>query len=794
MNKRDFPPVQQGKILPENSDLQIEETDATQLSIRDALRVSESRYRRLFETAQDGILLLNAVSAQIEDVNPFLINMLGYSHQEFLGKKLWEVGAFADIAQSKEMFAALQNEGYVRYDNLPLKTRAGKRMQVEFVSNSYDCDGIKVIQCNIRDISERSELDGKVQRHTQLYAALSQCNKAIVHCKNKEDLFLQICQAAVDFGGMHMAFIGLLDEQTTCLHSVVSISDSAANLSAIETSLVTDSQYGHAPINTAVQEKRPVWCQDFAHDPLMLPWRELSEQRKWAASASLPLFNNQIVIGAFVLFSSEVNAFDEAARNLLIEMSGDIGFALDNLNREIQRKQAEDEIEHLAYYDALTSLPNRRLLHNRLQQRLLNLALHEHYGAVLMLDLDNFKNLNDTMGHNFGDLLLIEVALRLKACVSAIDTVARLGGDEFIVVLTELHAISAQAANESEVIANRILAALSEPYWLNGYQYHGSASIGITLFINHDAIEAELLKRTDTAMYQAKGSGGNAWRFYDPAMQAALEARTVLTRDLRCALAENQFSLYYQMQVDQHQTIFAAEALLRWQHPLRGLVLPGDFIPLAEEMGLIKQIGHWVLETACMQLKCWETNPLLCDLKLAVNVSTRQFYQPDFVEQVKSVLEKISIDPKMLKLEVTESVVMDDIDDTIFKMHALRECGVHFSLDDFGTGYSSLSYLTQLPLDQFKIDRSFVHNIGLRQEDAVIVQTIIGMAHNLGMDVIAEGVETEAQRSFLELHGCWRYQGYLFSRPVPISEFEKSVNLSGCKHIHNRIDILAEFN
>ncbi len=281
-----------------------------------------------------------------------------------------------------------------------------------------------------------------------------------------------------------------------------------------------------------------------------------------------------------------------------------------------------------------------------------------------------------------------------------------------------------------------------------------------------------MLKRTDTAMYQAKSTGGNTWRFFDPAMQAALEFRTALARDLHCALAENQLSLFYQVQVDQNGHIFGAEALLRWLHPQRGLVSPRQFIPLAEEMGLIVQIGHWVLETACAQLKAWETVPQLRDLMLAVNVSIRQFYQPDFVEQVMAVLEKIAIDPGKLKLELTESVVMDDIDDTIVKMHALRERGVRFSLDDFGTGYSSLSYLTQLPLDQLKIDQSFVRNISLKLSDAVIAQTIIGMAQNLGIEVIAEGVETEAQREFLEQHGCWRYQGYLFSKPVPIGKFE----------------------
>ena len=753
------------------------DVDKADYCVREALRISEGRYRRLFETTQDGILLLNAVSAQIEDVNPYLINMLGYSHQEFLGKKLWEVGAFADVALSKEMFKELQNTGYVRYDDLPLKTKAGQRIQVEFVSNSYQCEGIKVIQCNIRDITERKAAELKVQRHIYLYAALSQCNKAIIHCTGKEELFLQICSAAVNFGGMKMAFIGLIDAETQILRSVASFGDGAAELCDIEISAYAGSEYGQGPISIAIRDKQPVWCQDFMRDPLTLPWRKRGSQAGWASLAALPLFQNKAVIGAFVLYSAEINAFNDDARNLLLEMSRNISFALDNLERETLRLQDAREIEQLAFYDPLTALPNRRLLHNCLQQRLTDKALQHQNGAILMLDLDNFKNLNDTLGHNVGDLLLIEVAGRLQGCVDGSDTVARLGGDEFIVMLTKLHAKPAKAVIEAEAIAVKILAALSEAYLLKDYRYHITASIGISLFCNGEATESELLKRTDTAMYQAKSAGGNSWRLYDPSMHAALVVRTAFARDIHCALAENQFSLFYQAQVDQNNHIFGAEALLRWHHPQQGLVSPLMFIPLAEEMGQIASIGRWVLEAACAQLKAWETIPVLSDLSLAVNVSIRQFYQSDFVDQVIALLTKSGIDPRKLKFELTESVAQDDIDNTIVKMHALKAYGLRFALDNFGTGYSSLSYLTQLPIDQLKIDQSFVRNIGLQHSDALIAQTIIGMARNMGMEVIAEGVETEAQRTFLQQHGCLLYQGYLFGKPMPIAKFEGSISL-----------------
>ncbi len=310
-----------------------------------ALRVSESRYRRLFETAQDGILLLNAETAQIEDVNPYLIEMLGYSHAEFLGKKLWEVGSFADIAQSKEMFAELQTKGYVRYDDLPLKTKSGAKIAVEFVSNTYDCEGIKVIQCNIRNVTERHADRAKSFRYTQLYAALSQCNKAIVHCAGGEELFLQVCRAAVQFGGMKMAWVGLVDSETCTVQPAASFGDDTEYLKDLNISVDADSPFGHGPTGTAIRENQPFWCQDFLNVPANLPWRERAAHAGLAASASLPLRSKGIVVGSFTLYSSEANSFDESARNLLVEMATDISFALDNFSNELQRRGAEEEIQ-----------------------------------------------------------------------------------------------------------------------------------------------------------------------------------------------------------------------------------------------------------------------------------------------------------------------------------------------------------------------------------------------------------------------------------------------------------------
>jgi diguanylate cyclase (GGDEF)-like protein/PAS domain S-box-containing protein len=442
-----------------------------------------------------------------------------------------------------------------------------------------------------------------------------------------------------------------------------------------------------------------------------------------------------------------------------------------------ERKASEEEIKQLAYYDPLTALPNRRLLLDRLQQALATSARSKKYGALLFIDLDNFKSLNDNLGHDMGDVLLQQAAQRLIACVREGDTVSRQGGDEFVVMLEELSRDTEEAAAKAKNIGEKIIISLNQAYQLTCHEYQNTPSVGITLFINHQHSISALLKRADIAMYGAKAAGRNTLRFFDHDMQEAITARAVMEADLRVALEKNQFLLFFQRQTRQDGQTIGAEALLRWEHPKRGLVMPLEFIPLAEEIGLIIPIGQWVLENACAQLKLWEGHAQTQHLQLAVNVSPRQFHQVDFTELVCAMIEKTAIKADRLKLEFTENLIFDDIDDTIAKMQILKKISVSFSMDDFGTGYSSLAYLTQLPIDQLKIDRSFIHNIGMKKTDTVIVQTIIGMAHNLGMEIIAEGVETEEQRTFLVLNSCPLYQGYLFSKPVSLMEFERSLGV-----------------
>jgi diguanylate cyclase (GGDEF)-like protein/PAS domain S-box-containing protein len=436
------------------------------------------------------------------------------------------------------------------------------------------------------------------------------------------------------------------------------------------------------------------------------------------------------------------------------------------------RKTAEEEINHLAFYDPLTNLPNRRLLIDRLRHALLAGSRSDSAGALFFIDVDNFKTLNDTLGHDKGDMLLDQVARRLSATVREEDTIARLGGDEFVIMMEGLSLIALDAAALARVVAEKILEAFKEPYDLQGTPYLCTVSIGIALFNRPTDTVEELLKQADLAMYQAKAAGRNTLRFFDPQMQSVVMARTELETDLREGLRQSQLLLHYQPQVDDDGRITGAEALVRWQHPVRGMIPPMEFIGLAEETGLILNLGHWVLETACKQLVAWSGKAAMAHLTVAVNVSAHQFRQIDFVEQVLAVLKSTGANPHRLKLELTESLLVSNVDEVIGKMFALKARGVGFSLDDFGTGYSSLSYLKRLPLDQLKIDQSFVRDIHVDPNDAAIAKTIVALAHSLGLGVISEGVETAAQRDFLAHAGCHAHQGYFFSRPLAIEGFE----------------------
>ena len=444
------------------------------------------------------------------------------------------------------------------------------------------------------------------------------------------------------------------------------------------------------------------------------------------------------------------------------------------------KKAAEEQIKNLAFYDPLTKLPNRRLMLDRLEHALSSCGRQKRLGAVLMIDLDNFKTLNDSYGHNIGDKLLRSVATRLESCMRKGDTVSRMGGDEFVVIIEGLDE-TILLEKQVETVAKKIITHLSEPYLLThesntdkpkAIQYQCSCSIGIALFSEQAITVDELIKQADTAMYSAKAAGRNTLRFFDPKMQALISARAALEHDLYGAIKKAQFALYYQPIVSGKKKLIGVEALVRWVHPERGIIMPEQFIPAAEASGLIVPLGLWILQTACDQLTKWALVPEMAGLSMAVNVSAMQFNQPQFVSQLLDQLKRSGANPLRLSLELTESALIYDLHDVIEKMTTLKNSGISFSLDDFGTGYSSLSYLKQLPLDQLKIDQSFIKDIFTDSNDVAIAQMIIALSKSMGLGVIAEGVENHAQLNYLENLGCHTHQGYLFSRPLPLKKFE----------------------
>ncbi len=434
-------------------------------------------------------------------------------------------------------------------------------------------------------------------------------------------------------------------------------------------------------------------------------------------------------------------------------------------------KQATEQVHKLAYYDPLTELPNRRLMMIRLEQAMADSSSQGLPGALLFIDLDHFKLLNDTAGHAIGDLLLKKVAARMKTCIREEDTVARLGGDEFVIICSGHAHQTVEATIRAQLLGYHILELFKVPFQLDHHNYYSSPSIGITPFMGQEVPVTELLKRADMAMYRAKAEGRNTVRLFDQEMQATLDMHRQIGKALYQVISHKQLHLHYQVQVDDARHAIGAEALLRWDSPEMGWIPPNQFIPVAEESELIIMMGDWVLETACEQLKSWEANHLTRSLKLAVNVSSRQFHQPKFVQRVAHIIKNSGIDPTLLKLELTEGLILTNIEDSVKKMLAIKSLGVCLSLDDFGSGCSSMFYLKKLPFDQLKIDQTFVQNILIDRHDTALVKSIIDLARNFSLEIIAEGVETEEQLAFLNNHGCHAHQGYLFSEPVTEESF-----------------------
>jgi len=685
-----------------------------------ALHESEQRFRHMFENHASPMLLIAPESGEIIDANLAAAEFYGYDANQLKAMNIHQINALPKEQIATERESAQQEAR--NYFVFPHMLANGEVRQVEVHSSPITINGEVRLFSIVHDISERFKAEERLNLHD---TALDYAANAIA-ITDQKGVIIWANKAYSSLTGYQSDEV-----MGRCLYH---------------------PEHAEPSDKELYQQIQEVVRQGEVWHGILLQSRKNGD-----------------------------NYYEEVTITPVRDKDGLIRNFVAVLQDITERKQTEQQIQNLAFFDPLTNLPNRRLLIDRLETLMAQTKRNQLHGALLFLDLDHFKVLNDTHGHQLGDKLLIEVANRIKNCLRVGDTVARFGGDEFVILLTDLDQHAVKAAQQASHVAEKIRQSLNQPYFLptdlkgTQVEHYSSASIGITIFCDHEKPIDDLLKWTDMAMYQAKASGRNEVRLFDPEMQTQLDARALLEQDLRKAIELQQLELYYQPQVDKNRRILGAEALLRWHHPEHGLVSPSHFIPLAEETGLILNLGEWVLETACQQLAEWRHDPKLCLIQLAVNISAKQLRQANFVDQIKHLIKHYKINPLMLKLELTESMLLSNINDSIEKMRALRLLGIQFSMDDFGTGFSSLAYLKQLPLSQIKIDQSFIRDITVDDMDAVMVQAIMTLGQSFQMSVIAEGVETQSQFDLLREYKCESFQGYLFSKPQPLAEFKKQV-------------------
>jgi diguanylate cyclase (GGDEF)-like protein/PAS domain S-box-containing protein len=686
-----------------------------------ALSTSEQRYRTAFQTSLDAININRCSDGKFIECNKAFLEMVGYSRQEVSARGSLELNLWVDKSERHRMLDAVLKHGSCRDIEAQFRKKNGEIFWGLMSASAIEIEGVPCVLTISRDITAAKAAEKLLSAAAEAVRLSEERYRKVFHTSLDPITINQL--GTRQYLEVNQAFLNVLGFQR-------------------------DEVIGKTPLDLGI------WADPRDLESLAATLGKTGECRNLEIQ-----FISKSGETVWGLMSASIIEIDETP--CVLTITRDITNA----------KAAEDEIRNLAFYDPLTGLPNRRLLLERIHQDLTSTNQSGRLRALLFVDLDNFKMLNDTLGHQTGDLLLQETARRLTACVRTDDTVGRLGGDEFVVMLEELSEIPEDAAAQAKAVCEKILDTVAQPYLLGGRECRSSASIGIAVFGDRRETINEVLQQADIAMYQAKAAGRNTMRFFAPALQAAVIARAAMEEDLRQALQTGQFVLYYQPQLDRNRLI-GAEALIRWKHPSRNILAPGDFIPLAEETGLILPLGRWVVEAACAQIAVWANSKQTADLSIAVNISARQFREPDFVAQVLTTLERAGADPRNLRLELTESMLVENIEEVIGKMKELKSHGLKFSLDDFGTGYSSLAYLKRLPLDQLKIDRSFIRDILTDESSAAIAQTIISLSRAMGLPVIAEGVETEKQREFLIRLGCHAFQGYLFSRPLPLKEFE----------------------
>ena len=734
---------------------------------------AEERYRELVELSPSAILI--HCDGRIVFANTATARLLGAAKPvELLGRSVYDFvhpdhreftrERVARIVQHRLTLGALEMK-YVRMD--------GSAGHMEVSSSYFVYEGRPAVQAIARDVSARKSAEQKVIRLTNLYAALSQTNSAITRLEDPQSLFQEVCRIAVQYGNFDLAAILMLEPESDRVRPVASAGACKDYLETATISVDPEAPEGQGLTGTALRTGEPVICNDFSLDARTLPWRAALLENGLRSSANIPLRRRGQAVGVLLLAASVADFFDEQLVNLLVEMGSNISFALDAMDKEAQRREAEERLAQLAQYDVLTGLPNRSLFLDRLHQAMARARRSGTLFGLMFFDLDRFKQINDTLGHSTGDKVLKIVAMRLKEQLREADTISRLGGDEFTLIVEGVGSTSRLVT-----VAQKVREAVAAPMHIDGREIFVSTSIGITVFPRDGTEVDELLKNADIAMYRAKQEGRNGHQFYRQDMAVSTSDRMYLEAGLRQALGREELQLHYQPSVCVRSgRIAGMEALLRWNGP-GGTTGPAGFIPVAEETGLIVDIGRWVLEAACAQAATWQRKGL-GSLLLTVNVSARQFLHRDLFDVVVSALERSRLPAAQLGIEITESMLIQQADEVTEALTRLDALGVRLAIDDFGTGFSSLTYLKRFPVRDIKIDQSFVGNILIDPDDVAIVRAIIAMARSLEIGVTAEGVETLEQLELLQELGCDAYQGYLFSRPVPAEAFEELVRGQG---------------
>jgi diguanylate cyclase (GGDEF)-like protein/PAS domain S-box-containing protein len=737
--------------------------DVTQhKKIEAALRASELKYRNVFATVGDAILMIDGRDGRILDVNPAACKLYGYSRDELLALR------DRDLAAPTDPSPELPRTVSKRLTDYPQRRKDGTIFPADLWVRHFTYNGYRITVAAVRDITPLKQAEQKIVRLSHCYAALGRTSAAIMRCPDTQELLQQICWIVAELDQIQVVMIAFVDPATGRFQPVAHAGVKSAYqgyLANIHVSSDPSLPEGWGPTGMAFRQGVPVVCNDFLGDPNTQVWRQVAEEFNIRAGAAFPLQRDNRVVGCLSAYAAERDFFDADLTELLTRLAGEVSFALDLFERESQRKSAEDRIRHMATHDALTGLPNRTLLLDRLAQAIHGAQRRQDCVGVLFLDLDHFKTINDSQGHSMGDQLLQAVTQRLRDGIRQEDTLARQGGDEFILVLSELSDPAAAGW-----VAEHLLQALRTPFVLNHQILHVSASIGISIYPVDAADPPTLIRFADSAMYQAKTAGRAGYAFFTSELNARVSELFTLGNELRRALERDEFVLHYQPQIDLATgRPVGVESLIRWQHPQRGLIPPSRFISVAEETGLIGPIGEWTLRTACAQNRLWQ-DAGLPPLPIAVNLSAKQWLQSHLETQVVDALEAAGLEPRFLELEITESLLMRDTDKMIGTMRRLQARGVQFAVDDFGIGYSSLSYLKRFPVHRLKIDQSFVRDIPGDPDDTAIATAIVQMGKSLRLTVVAEGVETPEQLQFLSEQSCDAAQGYYFSKPLPAGE------------------------